>query len=75
MASAPPTSDTHHLQSVAPGMLGTDGVAQPKSKFAAWIFSDHVRLVFIWLALLAVPFVAPNAYVVSLANLALINLI
>jgi branched-chain amino acid transport system permease protein len=37
--------------------------------------SDHVRLVVIWLALLAVPLVAPNAYVVSLANMALINLI
>jgi branched-chain amino acid transport system permease protein len=37
--------------------------------------SDHLWLVLIWLALLAIPFVAPNAYIVSLANLALINLI
>jgi branched-chain amino acid transport system permease protein len=29
----------------------------------------------IWLAMLAIPFIAPNAYVVSLANMALINLI
>jgi branched-chain amino acid transport system permease protein len=32
-------------------------------------------LVLLWLVLLAVPFVAPNAYVVSLANVALINVI
>jgi branched-chain amino acid transport system permease protein len=32
-------------------------------------------LALIWLAMLAIPFVAPNAYVVSLANMALINLI
>jgi branched-chain amino acid transport system permease protein len=37
--------------------------------------SDHWRLVLLWLVLLAVPFVAPNAYVVSLANVALINVI
>jgi branched-chain amino acid transport system permease protein len=37
--------------------------------------SDHLRLLLIWLALLAIPFAAPNAYVVSLANMALINLI
>ena len=29
----------------------------------------------VWLVMLAVPFVAPNAYFVSLANLMLINLI
>lgn len=37
--------------------------------------SDHLWLILIWIALLTVPFIAPNAYVVSLANLALINLI
>lgn len=37
--------------------------------------SDYWRLVLLWLVLLAVPFVAPNAYVVSLANVALINVI
>lgn len=37
--------------------------------------SDHRRLLIVWLALLAVPFAAPNAYFVSLANMMLINLI
>lgn len=37
--------------------------------------SDHRLLLIVWLALLAVPFVAPNAYFVSLANMMLINLI
>lgn len=37
--------------------------------------SDHWRLVLVWLVMLAVPFVAPNSYFVSLANLMLINLI
>jgi len=37
--------------------------------------SDHRRLLLVWLALSAVPFVAPNAYFVSLANMLLINLI
>jgi branched-chain amino acid transport system permease protein len=40
-----------------------------------WRSSDHLRLGVVWLVLLAVPFIAPNAYVFSLANLALINLI
>jgi branched-chain amino acid transport system permease protein len=64
-------------------MSAADGLAQPRTDFttelrterAARRSSDHVRLVLIWLALLAVPFIAPNAYVVSLANMALINLI
>jgi len=42
------------------------------SRWRAW---PHLWLAVVWLALLAVPFVAPNAYVVSLANMALINLI
>ena len=37
--------------------------------------SDHRRLLLLWLVLLAVPFVAPNAYFVSLANMLLINLV
>lgn len=37
--------------------------------------SDHWRLLLVWLLLLVVPFVAPNAYVISLANMTLINLI
>jgi branched-chain amino acid transport system permease protein len=46
-----------------------------RSALVTRLASDHLRLVLIWLALLSIPFVAPNAYVVSLANLALINLI
>jgi branched-chain amino acid transport system permease protein len=52
----------------------SDGM-QSATGLATWRLSDHLWLVLIWLALLAIPFVAPNAYVVSLANLALINLI
>ncbi|MGP0093175.1 MAG: branched-chain amino acid ABC transporter permease [Xanthobacteraceae bacterium] len=52
-----------------------DDLAQPGTERAAWRPSDHGWLILIWLALLAVPFIAPNAYVVSLANMALINLI
>lgn len=37
--------------------------------------SDHMRLLLVWLALLVVPFVAPNAYVISLANMMGINII
>lgn len=37
--------------------------------------SDPWRLLLVWLVLLVVPFVAPNAYVISLANMMLINLI
>ncbi len=37
--------------------------------------SDHLRLVIVWAVMLAVPFVAPNSYIVSLVNLGLINLI
>jgi branched-chain amino acid transport system permease protein len=44
------------------------------STAASWL-SDRSRLLLVWLVLLAVPFVAPNDYVVSLANLLLINII
>lgn len=37
--------------------------------------SRQARLALVWLALAAVPFVVPNAYWISLANLALINLV
>jgi branched-chain amino acid transport system permease protein len=37
--------------------------------------SDRVRLLLVWLALLTVPFAAPNAYIVSLANMMFINII
>lgn len=36
---------------------------------------DHVRLLIVWLALLLIPFAAPNAYVISLANMMFINII
>jgi branched-chain amino acid transport system permease protein len=37
--------------------------------------SDRSRLLLLWLVFLVVPFVAPNAYLVSLANMMLINII
>ena len=37
--------------------------------------SDRSRLLLVWLVLLAAPFVAPNDYVFSLANMLLINVI
>jgi len=44
-------------------------------KHAALRLSDHGRLAIVWVVLLVVPLVAPNAYFVSLANMMLINLI
>jgi branched-chain amino acid transport system permease protein len=41
----------------------------------AAILSDHRLLLIVWLTMLVVPFAAPNAYFVSLANMMLINLI
>lgn len=38
-------------------------------------FSSHLQLLIVWLAILAVPFAAPNSYFISLANLMLINVI
>ena len=37
--------------------------------------SDRWRLLLVWLALLIVPLIAPNSYVVSLVNMMLINII
>jgi branched-chain amino acid transport system permease protein len=54
-------------------MLEAGGPARPR--LAARRPSDRLWLILIWLALLAIPFVASNAYVISLANMALINLI
>ncbi len=42
---------------------------------AALVLSDHWRLLIVWIALLAVTLAAPNNYLVSLANLFLINVI
>jgi branched-chain amino acid transport system permease protein len=52
---------------VAPGRLSI--ATAPARPTGQW------QLLLLWLLLLTIPFVAPNAYVVSLANLALINLI
>ena len=46
------------------------GITPAKARLA-----DQWQLLLLWLVLLTIPFVAPNAYVVSLANVALINLI
>jgi branched-chain amino acid transport system permease protein len=46
---------------------------QPLGARARW--SEHRLLLLVWFVLLAVPFAAPNAYFVSLANMLLINLI
>ena len=73
MASAPLPSETSLPQKLVPKILEAEGPA--RSRLTARRPSDHLWLVLIWLALLAVPFVASNAYVVSLANMALINLI
>jgi branched-chain amino acid transport system permease protein len=55
-------------------MPQTDRPLQATTKPARQL-SDIWLLLLIWLALLAIPFIAPNAYIVSLANMALINLI
>ena len=44
-------------------------------KVAAKRMSDHWLLMLVWALLLAVPYAAPNAYVVSLGNMFLINVI
>ena len=51
------------------------GAEQSGPAPAAARLSDHWVVLFFWLVLLAVPFIAPNAYVISLANIALINVI
>jgi branched-chain amino acid transport system permease protein len=45
------------------------------SRLSLSSLSDRSRLLLVWLVLLAVPFAAPNDYVVSLANMLLINVI
>jgi len=49
--------------------------AEMQSAAPARRLSQHGRLVLVWLVLATAPFLLPNAYWVSLANLALINLI
>lgn len=50
-------------------------VSPPHFRSAITGRSEHLRLLLVWLALLLIPFVAPNAYFVSLANMLLINII
>jgi branched-chain amino acid transport system permease protein len=75
VTSAPPTSGANPPRSIAPEVSEADVSLRPGTGLAAWRPSDHLLLALVWLALLTIPFVAPNAYVVSLANMALINLI
>ena len=70
------------LEAGAPDARATPIEPAPGDASAPTIRSDraktplpHQTLLLVWLALLAVPFAAPNAYVVSLANLMLINVI
>lgn len=50
-------------------------VLSSTSSTSARRLSEHWRLVLVWLVLLPVPLLAPNAYFVSLANMMMINLI
>jgi branched-chain amino acid transport system permease protein len=63
-------------QKLAGARSGLAAISAPKPGVGKAIhLSDRCRLLLIWLALLLVPFLAPNAYIVSLANMLLINLI
>jgi branched-chain amino acid transport system permease protein len=72
MGSAPLASVPLASVPPAPSVTGFPAAA---ASVSSWRSSPHLWLALIWLAMLAIPFVAPNAYVVSLANMALINLI
>ncbi len=61
--------------SVMPLKTTSPALRSPAAAAPAQRLSDHARLLIVWLVLLAVPFVSPNSYVVSLANLMLINVI
>lgn len=61
--------------SVMPLKTASPVLSSAASSASARRLSDHWRLVLVWLVMLAVPFVAPNSYFVSLANLMLINVI
>jgi branched-chain amino acid transport system permease protein len=73
MAWAPPMSGSPALRPVPPGAERRPDRAAT-STAASWL-SDRSRLFLVWLVLLVVPFAAPNDYVVSLANMLLINVI
>ncbi len=68
--------ETRPVAASTPGPAEPDGGTERSGPApAAARLSDHWLLLLVWLVLLVVPFVAPNAYVVSLANVALINVI
>ena len=74
MAWAPPMNGTRaSLQSGRRRSASAESCAAGTS--TASLLPDHWRLLLFWLVLLAVPFAAPNEYLVSLANLFLINVI
>jgi branched-chain amino acid transport system permease protein len=74
MAWAPPMRGSPSLQPVpASEEAGPPKLASAPAR--ALRLSVRSRLLLVWLVLLAVPLVAPNDYVVSLANLLLINVI
>jgi branched-chain amino acid transport system permease protein len=73
VAAAPLPSEAALRQNLVPDALEAEGSARPRP--AVRRPSDQLWLILIWLALLPIPFVASNAYVISLANMALINLI
>ena len=60
--------------SVMPLKTTSPAVQAPAPAAPVQRLSDHARLVLVWLVLLVVPFVAPNAYVISLANMMGINI-
>ncbi|MGA7809709.1 branched-chain amino acid ABC transporter permease [Bradyrhizobium sp.] len=66
-------ADSTPLASVAAKSTSRSAAARPA--LSGTRLSDRWRLVLVWLVLLIVPFVAPNAYLVSLANMMLINII
>jgi branched-chain amino acid transport system permease protein len=73
MALAPPINDTG--LSRRPANSGRHPSNHARGRSGALLLSDHWRLLLWWLVLLAVPFAAPNDYLVSLANVFLINVI
>ncbi len=73
MAWAPPMNGTRASPQPADG--GQHRPSHAAGGSAAPLLPDHWRLLLLWLVLLTVPFAAPNEYLVSLANLFLINVI
>lgn len=73
-AASPPASPNPTTN--LPRAAGAPSASSPAVPIAArYGYSDRTRLLLVWLVLLVVPYVAPNAYVISLGNLFLINVI